>query len=133
MQRGNGTWMAFLAITFAVVGLLGVFATYAVPLPLERALAREATLDDALAALHGPNPAAALEALRPRLGSSAAALLPPGDDMPARIAAERVAMRRHFHIEAAAEATRMRWLISIMTVVCGVLGVGMLAISGRGR
>jgi hypothetical protein len=30
--------MAFLAMSFAVVGLVGIFATYAIPIPYERLL-----------------------------------------------------------------------------------------------
>ena len=36
-------------MTFVVVGLTGLFATFAAPLPLQRALLREAALDEALA------------------------------------------------------------------------------------
>ena len=43
--RVNPTWIAFLAMAFVVVGLAGLFASYAVPLPLQRAIAREAALD----------------------------------------------------------------------------------------
>jgi hypothetical protein len=34
----NGSLMAFLAISFGIVGLVGVFATYAIPIPYERLL-----------------------------------------------------------------------------------------------
>src|ERR1700751_4703717 len=68
MWNRNGTMMAFLAMTFAILGLLGLFATVVTPIPLERALARDAALDEAAAAARGPNPQAAIEALRPRLG-----------------------------------------------------------------
>ena len=81
MQRIDPTWFAFLAMAFAVVGLTGAFASFAAPLPLHRALTREAALDDALIAVSAPDPKAALEALRPRLGDSAAALLPIAGDM----------------------------------------------------
>jgi len=47
-DRPNVALAAFVAMAFAVVGLTGVFATFAAPLPLERALAREAALDEAL-------------------------------------------------------------------------------------
>ena len=44
--RANPTasLMAFLAISFAVVGLVGVFATYAIPIPYERLLAQHPEL-----------------------------------------------------------------------------------------
>ena len=133
MQKPDPTWFAFLAMTFAVVGLTGIFASFAAPLPLARALARDAALNDAQAALAAPNPAAALEALRPRLGDSAAALLPLGGDMPARIAAERGAMHARLQAEADATATRLRALIGIVTVVAAVFGCVLLGASARSR
>jgi hypothetical protein len=128
---GGGTWTAFLAMAFIVVGLAGMFASYAAPLPLERAMARETALDAALQAARGPDPAGAIEALRDRLGESAEALLPVGGDMPARIAAERVAMRARLSAEAAAEASRLRLLIGIVTVMGAVFGAAVLHIGRR--
>ena len=129
--RVNGTWVAFLAMAFVVVGLAGLFASYAVPLPLQRALARDAALDAALAAAHGPDPAKALEALRPQLGDSADALLPPGGDMDAKIAAERGAMRARLEAEADGVATRTRWLLAIITVMGALFGAVLLQIGRR--
>ena len=40
MRGSDATWVGFLAACFVVLGLAGVFATFAVPLPYERALAR---------------------------------------------------------------------------------------------
>lgn len=123
---GGATWTAFLAMAFIVVGLAGMFASYAAPLPLERAMAREAALDSALQATHAPDPAAAIEALRDRLGDSADALLPVGGDMPARIAAERLAMRTRLSAEAGAEASRLRLLIGIVTLMGAAFGAAVL-------
>jgi hypothetical protein len=130
-SRVNPTWVAFLAMAFIVVGLAGLFASYAVPLPLERALAREQALDAALAAAHGADPAAALEALRPELGESADALLPPRGDMDARIAAERAAMRGHLLAEAASVAARTRFLLAVVTLMAAVFGVAVLHMARR--
>ena len=82
----NYALMGFLAMAIAVVGLLGVVATVVTPLPLERAMARDATLDEVQAALGQPNAQQMVDALRTRLGESAAAILPLGPDTPARIA-----------------------------------------------
>jgi len=123
--------VAFLVMAFVVVGLTGVFASYAVPLPLQRALAREAALDDALAAARGPDPRDAVAALQDRLDDSAAAVLPVGGDMAARIAAERTAMRARFLAEAAAVATRVRWLICVITVMAALFGVAVLHIGRK--
>ena len=48
--KTNFNLLAFVAMAFAIVGLIGIFATYAAPLPLERAVARETALDAVLAA-----------------------------------------------------------------------------------
>jgi hypothetical protein len=131
----NLTWAAFLAMTFVVVGLAGLFASYAAPLPLRRALARDAALDAALLAAHGPDPAAALAALRPRLAESADAILPPGldvgGDIDARITAERAAMRERLLLEADVVSERTRWLLGVVTVMAAAFGVAILHISRR--
>jgi hypothetical protein len=137
-HRGDGfamsklplTWMAFLTMAFAVVGLVGLFASFAAPLPLERALARDAALDDALRIAQSPDPAAALAALAPRLDDSAAALHP-GDDLPAQVARERAAMRARFLAEADATAMRLRWLIALITLTGAAFGAAVLAIAAR--
>lgn len=134
MQRhGTDTgWTAFLAMAFVVVGLSGIFASYAAPLPLARAVEREAALDEALAAAHRPDAQAAIEALRPRLAESADALLPVGGDMDARIAAERRAMRARLMAEAGAAATRARWIIGVVTLMGIAFGAAVLH-AARGR
>jgi hypothetical protein len=132
----NLTWAAFLVMGFLVVGLAGLFASYAVPLPLQRALARDAALDAALAAAHGADPAAALAALRPQLGDSADAILPPGGAVPAdidaRIATERAAMRGRLVAESGEIALRIRWLLSVVTLMAAAFGVAILHIGRRG-
>ena len=133
MQNPNGTWMAFMAITFAVVGLAGIFASYAAPLPLERALARETALDAAEQAVRGPDPQAAMEKLRPALDDSAASLLPIGGDMSARISHERAAMRARFLAEADATDVRLRWLVALITLTGGLFGIAIMRFSARAR
>jgi hypothetical protein len=121
------SWYAFLVLAFAVVGLTGLFATYAAPIPLHRAIDREAALT---AAAETTDPQA-LAALRPRLGDSADAVLAPGPDREARIAAERIAMRARLEREAAITATRLRWLIVIITLAAAVFGAVLLGVVGR--
>ncbi len=111
------TWLGFLAAAICAVGLIGLFATFAAPLPLQRAMAREAALDEAVAIARTADPAPALEALRPRLDDSAAVLLPYTPDLEARITRERPAMRRRFEAEAAAIARRLRLLVVVVTVM----------------
>ena len=113
------TWMAFVAMTFVVVGLMGLFATYAAPLPLERALARDAALDEALAASGTPDERTRLDALRSALGESGPAIAQGEGPLLARIQRERAVTRRAFLAEAEALANRLRLMIVIVTVVCG--------------
>lgn len=127
----SATWAAFLICAFLAVGLAGLFASYATPLPLDRALAREVALDDALAASRGQDSAAAIEALRPRLAESADILLPVGGDMAARIAQARAEMRARLAEEAAVVAERTRWLICVITVMAAAFGVAILRIGRR--
>jgi len=129
MASNRGTWMGFLVMAFAVVGFVGLFASFAAPLPLERALVREQALDEAAAASHRPDAAQAIEALRPRLDESTAALLPVGGDMEGRIARERVAMRIRLAAQADAVALRLRWMISVVTVMGAAFGVAVLKFS----
>ncbi len=151
MQQTNYTAMAFLAMTFAVVGLTGLFATFSAPLPLERALARDATLDEAQAVAHRPGAAAALAALRSRLDESAGPVLgaptapgaaapasnsagaEPAADIDARIQAERLAMHARFLAEADATAQRLRWMLVVITVMGAVFGAVVLRISANIR
>jgi hypothetical protein len=135
----NYAMMGFLAAAIAVLGMVGVMATYIAPLQLERAMLREAVLDDAEAALAAPNPQQALEALRPRLGESAEALLRKDKAAPeatpqiiaARITTERAAMRSRMLAESQGAAARLR----IMILVCAVMtmGFGAMAVHSAGK
>ena len=115
--RTNYAWMAFVAMAVGIVGLVGVFATYAAPLPLERALARDAALDEAVAATGRPDGAARLQALRPRLGDSADPIEQGSGPLAERIERERAAMRERFAAEAQAVASRLRLMIVVVTAM----------------
>jgi len=116
--------MAFAALAVGVVGLAGVFATYAAPLPLQRAMAREALLDAALAAADSPDPQAAMAALAPRLGDSAEALA----GAPAGLA-----MRTRLDAEAGALAAQLRLLIVVITVMGAIFVAVIVGGFSRGR
>ena len=118
-----------MAMSFAIVGLTGLFASYAAPLPLERALARDATLDEALA--NGGNPAA-LAALRERLDDSAPAVLDGTGPLETRVTTARAAMRTELLRESDAVGTRLRWMLAVVTVMAACFGA-MVAAAGRGR
>ncbi len=119
MQRNNGTWMAFLAMTFVVVGMTGLFASFAAPLPLERAMARDAALDEAL--LSGGNPAV-LSGLRERLDDSAAAVIDGTGPIEARVTTARTAMRAELLHESDVVGARLRLMLLVITVVAAIFG-----------
>ncbi len=131
--RINFNLLAFVAMAFAIVGLIGIFATYAGPLPLERAVARETALDAVLAAAKSGNPEAALDALKPELDDSAVVLKGGVEGIEQRVAAERVAMRARFTADAAATGVRLRWLIGMITLMGWVFTITMLGGSIRRR
>ncbi len=122
----------FLAMAFVIVGLAGIFATYAAPVPLGRALVREAALDQVLAAAAAPDAAARLAALRPALGESAAAVLSGPGTVPERVARERARVRARFEQEAAGLGARLRLLIGVATLAAAIFGLAMLGIGRPG-
>lgn len=127
----NLTWTAFLVMAFVIVGLTGLFISFAVPLPYERAMSRDEALDAARVAAHGPDPGPALEALRDRLGDSADAILPAGPDFDARIVRERAAMHARLRAEAHEVALRTRWLVCVITVMGAAFGAALLHLGRR--
>jgi hypothetical protein len=127
MRGARASLIGFMAMAFAVLGMTGLLAVTIAPLPLHRALQREAVLDEALAAA---GDRAALEALRPRLGDSAAAVLAPGADLAAQVAAERIAQRARRIAEAEATGRRLMVMLGVVTLLAAAFGVGML-MAGR--
>jgi hypothetical protein len=127
--RPGAARLGFLAMAFAVVGLTGLLAAHVGRLPLERALAREVVLDQALAAGRAGD-AAALEALRVKLGESAKEILPMGDGFEARLAAERVAMRARRMGEAQSVGLRLQVMLVVVTLLAGGFGA-MMMLAGR--
>ena len=128
MKRNSGTWMAFLAMTFAVVGMVGLFAGYAAPIPLERAFARDATLDEALAA---GDAKPALEPLRERLDDSAELVIDGPGPLAARVATARAAMHAALLQESDETGTRLRLMVAVVTVVGAVFGMVILGTVAR--
>ena len=126
--RTSYSLLGFLAMAFGVVGLMGIFATYALPIPLERALAREAAFDAATTAAIGEHPEADLAILAPRLDDSLPAILAGTGSLWDRIAAERLRQRAGFVAETAALGHRLRLLILMVTLMATVFG---LAIAGK--
>jgi hypothetical protein len=130
-RHDGGAWTGFLIVAFAVLGLIGAFAVYAAQIPFERALARDAALDQALAVPAGPNAAAKLDALRPALDDSAAHVIGGTGTMTEKVCAERSRMLKDFGKQAADIGVRLRLVIAVFTAACAVFGVAVLSIVRR--
>ena len=128
MNGTRASLLGFLGVAFAVVGLTGLLATSIAPLPLHRALQREAVLDQALA-LGRAGDRAGLEALKPRLGDSAAAVLGVGE-IEALVAAERTAQRARRIAEADEAGLRLKLMLGLVTLLAAGFGMGIM-VAGR--
>ena len=124
-MRAIDGWTAFLAMLFLILGLCGLFASYAAPVPLERALSRNAMLDGWQRSGAG---AAELEAMRPALGNLAPALLAQGP-LPERLGRARAMIADEARHEAASVGYRARLMVLVVMVLCAGLGTIILAIA----
>lgn len=128
MERIGGSWIAFTVMAVAIVGLAGIFATFALPIPMERAMLLDATLDDALAAR---NPLE-LDGLRARLGERADEVIGGTGPVEARVQHARADMRTRFLVEEEATERWLRWLIGVVTAVVALfVGAIVGAVSRR--
>lgn len=125
-MRNRGVWIAFLLMCFALTGLVGLFASYATSIPLERALYRNAVLDQALAA-GAPDQAA----IRRVLGKGADRVLAGPGDLAARIAAARATVRAEAEREQRSVAFRTRLMLFVVTALAAGFGTGILLLAGR--
>jgi len=126
--RTSRAWIGFLVMAFVVIGLMGGIATFAAQIPFERALARNAALDEVLQAAGSPDSAAKLEALRPALGDSADHVLGSTGDIAAKVAAERGRMWVAFGQDARDTGMRLRLVLAIFTAAGAVFGAAVLSI-----
>jgi len=131
MKRNGATWTAFLVMAFAVVGLVGAFATYAAQIPFERALARSDALDQAVALSHQPDAQARLQALRDALGDSADHVLQGPGDIETRASAERIRMLEAFGRESEDIGLRLRVVIAVFAAAAALFGAAVLGIVQR--
>lgn len=129
--RNSATWTAFLVMCFAIVGLTGLFGTFATTVPLYRALARYAALDEVLAVSRQPDAAVQLDRLRPQLAESAAAVLQGEGTVEERVARERAAMRARQEHEAEGVAWRIRVMVLVVTLMAALFGVFVMGLSRR--
>ena len=130
-MRFIDSWTAFLLTLFALVGLCGLFASYAPSIPAERGLARVAILDEALAAASTPDAAQRLDLLRPRLGDLAKVVLDGTGPVPDRIAAAKTIVADEQRREAASVGYRTRLMLGVVTVLAAGLGAGILTLARR--
>ena len=126
-MRSTGPWIAFLATLFLLVGLCGLFASYAVQIPLERAIARSAMLDGVLA---DADPAGRLARLEPTLGSLAGPLKAPGP-LAERVARARGLVQEEQGRETASLNYRIRLMLVVITLVATGVGGGILALARK--
>jgi hypothetical protein len=121
----SAAWTGFLVATICVVGLAGLFATYAAPIPYQRALTEEAALDQL-----AQTPPSQWPSLRDQLGESAAILTAPGPLAP-RLAAERPALRARFIKEAQAQSAQLRLLLLVVTAMAALFGAILMRLQRR--
>lgn len=126
-MRYFDSWSAFLLMLFGVVGLCGLFASFANSIPLQRALAREAVLDRVLEAPGGA------EGLRRELGELGPAVLDGGGALAERVGAARKVVTEEQGREAASIGYRTRLMLGVVTVIAAGLGVGILGLARRGN
>jgi len=131
-MRPNATWTAFLLMCFALVGLTGMFASYAVTIPLDRMTARTGVLDQVLAAARQPDAPARLTALRTYLGPDVSKTVMDGPgDLFDRVAAQRAVVIDEGEREARSVTYRIRVLVAVVTVAAGFVGCGIMGLSRR--
>ena len=124
MQK-SGPWIAFLLMCFLVTGLVGLFASYATPIPFQRALLRSQALDQVLL-----DPSR-LDALGPALGDAVERLRTGPGDIASRVAAERGRALAEAEAEGSSVGRRARLMLGTVTVLAGGLGAGIMLLAAR--
>jgi hypothetical protein len=125
-MQNRGVWLAFLTMCFALTGLVGLFASYATSIPLERALHRNAVLDQALASGQA-DPVA----IRSVMGRNAAEIIDGQGDLAARIARARGIVLADATDEESVVAGRTRLMVGLVTVLSAAVGAGILLLASR--
>jgi len=128
VKHGSGAWAGFLVMAFIILGLCGLFATYAAQLPYQRADFAESKLD---AAMGAPDAQARLDLLRDTLGDDAAGAFPDTGSVNHKIEVARHVLRRHFADQAADIALRLRIVIVVFTGGATLFGLMVVSILRR--
>ena len=130
-MRPQATWTAFLLMCFALVGLPGMFASYAVSIPLDRTLARTAVLDGVLAEGRQPDPARQAT-LRMMLGPEVGPRVLDGPgELFDRVAAQREVVLQEGTQEERSVVHRVRVLVAVVTIMAGLVGSGIMGLARR--
>jgi len=114
-RRIDGAWYGFLTVGFLVIGLAGIFGTYASQVPYQR----------------GELAAAELAGLKSELGDNAAIMARQNVPLAENITAARAATRARAGAEAAGVAHGLRLDIGLITVGCALFGCFLLGASGN--
>lgn len=128
-MRYLDNWTAFLLMLFALVGLCGLFASYATAIPIERALARSTALDTVASGV--PTDPDGVRRLQAALGTAAPVVMEPGQPLPLRIAKARKIILDEEQHETASVAYRTRLMLGVVTLIAATLGAGIMALSRK--
>jgi hypothetical protein len=117
----------FLACAFLLPGLIGTFATYAIPLPAIDEAAQQQALQALLTAPNGAAEQLLLANLPNQVDADTAAIITTGTaPLPARIAKAEANMRHEVIAEARASAYRVRLMVITMTILGALFGIILL-------
>ena len=130
-MRFFDAWTAFLLMLFAIVGLCGLFASYATSIPLERGMARGVLLDQVAADSVAADASVRLERLRPTLGALGGPVLDGPGPLTERIASARAVVQDEQQREESSLAFRTRLMLAVVTGLAAFLGAGILSIARR--
>ena len=124
-RRGKLAWTGFLVMAFVVLGLCGLFSTYAAQLPYQRALYAEARLD---AARHAPDTAARLARLRDALGEDGAGAFDGSGDLDQQIDHAHDVLMQHFRQQGEDIALRLRIVLVVFTAAAALFGIMVVSV-----
>jgi hypothetical protein len=121
------TRAGFMLCAFLLPGLIGTFASFAIPAPVVDELHQAQALDAVLTAPTSAAQQAALNALPDEVDPDTAAMvLTSTGPLPARVAAAEQNMRVEVVAEARSSAYRIRLLIITMTALGAAFGILLL-------
>lgn len=130
MAQNSASRIGFLLCCFLLPGLIGTFASFAIPAPVVDEQHQQAALEAVLDAPDAASRQAAIARLADAVDPDTAALVTSGTaPLPARVQAAERNMRREVIDQARAEAYRIRLMVITLTVLGAGFGVALL---GRG-